>query len=281
MGNPIRPYVYEIGKTLVNLGNELCRQTCSSASEPLNLHSVVKSSKENICFNLHNIVVVLDKWKNEMLERDGKIQLPDVFHGTDGVDIDSLYCAVLHLLHSNYVDIDSGVEYPILEGLQKLESLLEEFQNKGICTCTKALHGCSIIREIDYFLHNETSSICGEQDFFEKLYKEDIENYSMGFITEEEIQIDNLRHIRIDGNYVIVELWHPTMMISPEDDEDFLVENWSKIRKLYIKQGWSDVMDSLRERGLGIKISVHPPICIHEPRVAVIYSPEDILKKRL
>lgn len=279
MGNPIRPYIYEIGKSLANLGNELCRQ--AGASEPLNLHGVVKSTKDNICFNLHNIVAALDKWKSEMLERDGKVQLPDVFHGTDGVDIESFYCAVSHLLHSNYVDIDSGVEYPILVELQKLVSLLVELQNNGFSNGANELHGSSIIREIDYFLHNETSSICGEQDFFEVLYKRDIDYYNMGFITAEEIQIDNLRHIRMDGDYVVVELWHPTMMISPEDDEDFLVANLAKIRKLFIKRGWTDEMDSLRERGVGIKISVHPPICMHKPRTAVIYLPEDIQKKRL
>lgn len=120
-------------------------------------------------------------------------------------------------------------------------------------TNEQPLHGNSIIREINYFLNNETSSICGEQDFFEELYKEDIENYNMGVIWAEDIQIDNLRHIKIDGDYVVVEFWHPTMLISPEDDEDFLVENWAKIRRLFLKRGWTDDMDSLRERRLGIK----------------------------
>lgn len=132
MKNPTRPYIYEIGKILANLGNELCRQANSSASEPLNLHSIVKSTKDNICFNLHNLIADLDKWKNEMLERDGKIQLPNVFHGTDGVDIDSLYCAVSHLLHSTYIDVDTGTEYSILNELQQLERLTENLQNRSI-----------------------------------------------------------------------------------------------------------------------------------------------------
>lgn len=279
MENPIRPYLYEIGKALANLGNEVCRQ--AGASEPLNLHGVVKSTKDNICFNLHNLAADLDNWKSEMLERDGKIQLPDVFHGTDGVDIETCCIAVAHLLHSDYADVDTGDEYSVLKELQKLESLLEKFKNNGIGNGANALHGSSIIREINYFLHNETSPICGEQNFFEDLYKAEIKDYNMGFITTEEIQIDNLRHIKIDGDYVVVELWHPTMFISPEMDEDFLTENLLKIRRLFIKHGWSDVMDSLKEHGLGIKISVHPPISNYEPRIAVIYTPDDIQKKRL
>lgn len=128
MENPIRPYIYEIGKTLANLGNELCRQ--AGAPKPLNLHSVVKSTKDNICFNLHNLAADLDKWKNELLERDGKIQLPDVFHGTDGIDIESIYFTMVYLLHSNYTDVDLGIEHSLTEELQKLEWLTEELQNK-------------------------------------------------------------------------------------------------------------------------------------------------------
>lgn len=128
MENPIRPYIYEIGKTLANLGNELCRQ--AGASEPLNLHGVVRSTKDNICFNLHNLAADLDVWRKEIVERDGKVQLPDVSHGTDGIDIESIYFTMVHLLHSNYTDVDSGIEHSLTEELQKLEWLMEELQNK-------------------------------------------------------------------------------------------------------------------------------------------------------
>lgn len=128
MGNPIRPYINEIGTLLANLGNELCRQANSTA--PLNLHGVVNYSMDHICFNLHNLSADLNKWRKEMLERDGKIQLPNISQGTDGADVESTYSALLHLLHSNYIDVDSGIEHSLTEELQKLEWLMEELQNK-------------------------------------------------------------------------------------------------------------------------------------------------------
>lgn len=127
MDNPIRPYIFEIGKTLAHLGNELCQQ--ANSPKPLNFHGVVADTISHICFNLHNLASDLDTWRKDMLEKDGKIQLPNIFQGTSGVDVESTYDAVLHLLHSNFYDVDSGVEHSMLEELQKLEWLLEELQN--------------------------------------------------------------------------------------------------------------------------------------------------------
>jgi hypothetical protein len=127
MRNPIRPYLYEIGKALGNLGYEFCQQ--ANAPEPLNIHGQVKQAVDNLCYNLHNLSSDIDKWRKEMLEKDGNIQLPNIFEGTDGVDVESTYWAVHHLLHFNFYDVDLGLEYTISEELKKLEWLFEELQN--------------------------------------------------------------------------------------------------------------------------------------------------------
>lgn len=128
MENPIRPYIYEIGKTLANLGNELCLQANSPA--PLNIHGVAKSSLDNICFYLHNMTANLNVWRKEMSERNSKFQMSDVSHRTDDVDVESIYSAVVHLLNSNYTDVDSGIEHCLNEELQKLEWLMADLQDK-------------------------------------------------------------------------------------------------------------------------------------------------------
>lgn len=46
---PIRPYLYEIGKTLGNLGYELCQQ--ANAPEPLNIHGNVKQAVDKLCYH--------------------------------------------------------------------------------------------------------------------------------------------------------------------------------------------------------------------------------------
>lgn len=139
MRNPIRPYLYEIGKALGNLGYELCQQ--ANAPEPLNIHGQVKQAVDNLCYNLHNLSSDIDKWRKEMLEKDGNIQLPNIFEGTDGVDVESTYWTVHHLLHFNFYDVDLGLEYTISEELKKLEWLFEKLQNTPDATrYSKAKH---------------------------------------------------------------------------------------------------------------------------------------------
>lgn len=127
MNNPIRPYLFEIGKAFSNLGYQLCQQ--ANASAPLNIHGLVQETLNTLYYNLHNLSADIDKWRKEMLEKNGKIQLPNIFYGTDGVDVDSAHCAVHHLLHSSLSTVDSGSESTISEELKKLEWLFEELQN--------------------------------------------------------------------------------------------------------------------------------------------------------
>lgn len=127
MENPLRQYIYEIGSILGKLGYELCQQA-ENKNHPMNFHGEVAYAQHDIIFNLHNLNADLDAWRKEILAKNGKIQLPTIFEGTDGVDVETAYCAVRHLLHSKCGD-DWGRELSFTEELQKLEWLFEELQN--------------------------------------------------------------------------------------------------------------------------------------------------------
>lgn len=116
----------EIGVTLSQLGNELQKQ--AQSNQPLNIHSQVKQTMDNLTYYLHNLNADLDAWRKEMLAKNGKIQLPTIFEGTDGVDVETAYCALHHLLHSKSCD-DWDRELSFTEELQKLGWLFEELQN--------------------------------------------------------------------------------------------------------------------------------------------------------
>lgn len=126
MENPLRQYIYEIGSILGKLGYELCRQV--NDYQPMNFHGEVSNAMHHIWFNLHELNADLDTWRKEMLAKNGKIRLPKFFEGTDGVDVETTYCAVCGLLNSKYSD-NWDNEVSITDELRKLEWLFEELQN--------------------------------------------------------------------------------------------------------------------------------------------------------
>lgn len=128
MDNPLRQYIYEIGSALGNLGDELCQQA-QNPHKPLNFHGEITATLNNVLFSLHQLSADLDTWRKEMLANNGKTVLPNVFQGTDGIDVENAYCAVHHLLHSPTYDVDSGEELTFTEELRKLEWIFEELQN--------------------------------------------------------------------------------------------------------------------------------------------------------
>lgn len=128
MDNPLRPYLYEIGSALGKLGYELCQQA-QKPYQPLNFHGEVSDAISNVVSNLHNLSADLDAWRKEMLAQNGKIELPKIFEGTDGADVESAYWAVNHLIGASAYDVDSGKALSFIEELRKLEWLFEELQN--------------------------------------------------------------------------------------------------------------------------------------------------------
>lgn len=128
MENPLRQYIFEIGSILGKLGYDLCQQA-NNTNQPMNVHGHVSQTLNHLTYYLHNINADLDTWRKEMLDKDGEIKLPTIFEGTDGVDVESINCAVHHLLYSKTYDVDSGNELEFTEELRKLEWLCEELQN--------------------------------------------------------------------------------------------------------------------------------------------------------
>lgn len=91
MDNPIRPYLYEIGKALGNLGYELCQQ--ANAPKPLNIHGQVKQTVDNLCYNLHNLSADLDAYRFNLIENGEGEDLSQK-------DIETIMVEMRHLLHS-------------------------------------------------------------------------------------------------------------------------------------------------------------------------------------
>ena len=128
MDNPLRLYIDEIGYYLAELGNAL-RQQARNTNCSMAIHPEIIYKSNAIIFALHQLSADLDTGRKEMLANNGKTELPNVFHGTDGIDVETTAMAVHHLLHSPTYDVDSGVELTFIEELRKLEWLFEELQN--------------------------------------------------------------------------------------------------------------------------------------------------------
>lgn len=145
------------------------------------------------------------------------------------------------------------------------------------------VHGSSILREIEYFLKNETQDDFGHQHFYDDLYKEDIENFSLGFISKEDIQIDDIYHIEIQENYVVISFVYVSMMVCEEDVERFLTEKLTKIRLHLFTNMHCNCLDLLAEKELGIKIHAFAAIGGYDyfGRSAIVYSPEYIKNNRI
>ena len=128
MQNPLRLYIDEIGYYLIKLGTVL-RQEARNTNHSMRIHPEIIYKSNTIIFALHQLSADLDTWRKEMLAKEGKIELPKIFEGTDGVNVESAYWAVNHLLNASTYDVDSGKELTFTEELRKLEWLFEELQN--------------------------------------------------------------------------------------------------------------------------------------------------------
>lgn len=114
MDNTIRPYLYEIGKALGNLGYELCQQ--AHAPEPLNIHGQVKQAVDNLCFNLHNLSADLDAYRFDLIKNGESEEVSQM-------DIETIKVAMQHFLHS--APYTHNVERTTLAGeLHKLDYIV-------------------------------------------------------------------------------------------------------------------------------------------------------------
>lgn len=116
MNNILRPYLNEIGKALGNLGYEFCQQ--ANAPEPLNIHSQVKQTLDNLCYNLHNLSSDLDAYRFNLIKNGEEKVI-----GRDIQDIETVKVAMKHLLHSS-IDTHNGEQTNIMSELNKVNFLI-------------------------------------------------------------------------------------------------------------------------------------------------------------
>ena len=114
MDNLIRPYIYEIGKALGNLGYELCQQ--ANAPEPLNIHGQVKQIVDQLYYNLHNLSADLDTYRFDLIKNGEREDISQK-------DIETLTVAMRHLLHSS-PDTHNGERTTLAGELHKLDYIV-------------------------------------------------------------------------------------------------------------------------------------------------------------
>ena len=82
-------YIGNIGYVLSQLGNELQKQ--AQSNQPLNIHSQVKQTMDNLTYYLHNLNADLDTCRYNLI-KDGESNL-------NLIEIESLKGALHHLLN--------------------------------------------------------------------------------------------------------------------------------------------------------------------------------------
>lgn len=104
----------EIGVTLSQLGNELQKQ--AQSNQPLNIHSQVKQTMDNLTYYLHNLNADLDACRYNLI-KDGESNL-------NLIDIESLKGALHHLLNGGSYTHNGESSSPTTE-LYKMMFLID------------------------------------------------------------------------------------------------------------------------------------------------------------
>lgn len=104
----------EIGVTLSQLGNELQKQ--AQSNQPLNIHSQVKQTMDNLTYYLHNLNADLDACRYNLI-KDGESNL-------NPIDIESLKGALYHLLNGESYTHNEESSSPMSE-LYKMMFLID------------------------------------------------------------------------------------------------------------------------------------------------------------
>lgn len=104
----------EIGVTLSQLGNKLQKQ--AQSNQPLNIHSQVKQTMDNLTYYLHNLNAYLDACRYNLI-KDGESNL-------NPIDIESLKGALYHLLNGESYTHNGESSSPTAE-LYKMMFLID------------------------------------------------------------------------------------------------------------------------------------------------------------
>ena len=107
-------YIGNIGLVLSKLGNELQNQAVSG--QPMNIHSQVKQTMDNLTYYLHNLNADLDVCRYNLI-KDGESNL-------NPIDIESLKGALYHLLNGESYTHNGESSSPTAE-LYKMMFLID------------------------------------------------------------------------------------------------------------------------------------------------------------
>ena len=114
MRSLLQQSIYEIGSALCKLGNELQHQ--AQSNQPLNIHSQVKQTLDNLIYYLHNLNSDLDACRYNLI-KDGECNL-------NLIDIESLKGALQHLLNGESYTHNGESSSPTTE-LYKMMFLID------------------------------------------------------------------------------------------------------------------------------------------------------------
>lgn len=107
-------YIIEIGLLLSKLGNELQKQALTN--QPLNIHSQVKQTLDNLTYYLHNLNSDLDVCRYNLI-KDGECNL-------NPLEIESLKTALYHFLNGESYTHNGESSSPTAE-LYKMMFLID------------------------------------------------------------------------------------------------------------------------------------------------------------
>lgn len=114
MENQLRKYLSEVGFILSQLGNDLRNQAV--LEQPLNIHSQVKQTMDNLTYYLHNLNADLDTCRYNLI-KDGESNL-------NLLEIESLKGALYHLLNGGSYTHNGESSSPTAE-LYKMMFLID------------------------------------------------------------------------------------------------------------------------------------------------------------
>lgn len=129
----IQQYIFNIGSLLSQLGNELQMQ--AQSSQPLNIHSQVKQTMDNLIYYLHNLNADLDACRYNLI-KDGKSEV-------NTLEMESLKVALHHLLKGESYIHNGETSNPATE-LYKMKFLIDSLYRlttKGVQGSTEYIFG--------------------------------------------------------------------------------------------------------------------------------------------
>ena len=129
----IQQYIYDIGTIFSQLGNDLQNQAMSG--QPLNIHSQVKQTMDNLIYYLHNLNAELDVCRYNLIK--------DCKSDINPLEVESLKVTLHHLLNGESYTHDGETSNPATE-LYKIKFLIDSLYRlttKGVQGSTEYIFG--------------------------------------------------------------------------------------------------------------------------------------------